>query len=129
MKLIEKVKQFIADFLKKRYIRKELNKKFKQTFSEISKRNREHINHLTNSLFKASLIVKAEMVETEKQKLEKENQLLMQDIKKVIDKHYSKREEAIKKNSEYIDTAQKTIKKYRAKEKKLDEVVKTLAKA
>jgi len=112
MKIIDKIKKAIADYLKKRYIRKEL----KEKFSFYSKKNKQRLDQLTESLFRASQVVKAELIETEKKKLEHENELLLNDIKTVIEKHYKDREVKLQKDNEKLE------RKLKEKDKKLSDI-------
>ena len=58
MKIFEEIKNWISDYLTKRYIRGEIKKKFGMVGKEVTRRNNEHIEHLTVSLFNASQIIK-----------------------------------------------------------------------
>lgn len=121
MNILEKVKQFIGDFLKKRYIRKELKSKFDNHQIVMNKRNGDKLNMLTESLFRASKIVKLEVLEAERKRLENENEILFDDIKKVIDKHYKDREETLKKENEKLN------KQLKLKDKTIDSIKKKIS--
>ena len=99
MNILKNIKQFFADFFKKKYIRKELKLKFKHYKKDTNKHNRERLDLLTDSLFRASKIVKKEILENERKCLENENELLFGDIKNIIDKHYKDREDSLKKEN------------------------------
>jgi hypothetical protein len=124
MNTFEKIRQWFSDYLKKRYIRGEIKKKFGMVGKAITKRNNEYIEHLTNSLFKASQIVKAEVIEADWKKLEHENKQLFEEVKAVIEKHYGERVEKLQKENEKLSD------KVKEKDKKLNElkskVVKTV---
>jgi hypothetical protein len=127
MEIFKEIRQWFSDYLKKRYIRGEIKKKFRIAGKQVNKRNNEHIEYLTNALFYGSTkIVKAELIKTEEVRLEYENQLLMEDIKSIIEKHYKKREEKLKKDAVVIDIAKRQINKYEEKEKNLKKAVKSL---
>lgn len=116
MNILNKIKVFIGDFLKKRYIRKELDFKFDNHQIVMNKRNSEKLSMLTESLFRASKIIGVEVLEAERKRLENENVKLFDDIKKVIDKHYKDREETLKKENEKLN---RELKK---KDKKINEI-------
>lgn len=112
MKILEK----IMEYRKKRYIRNEIKGKFKSLGKELNKHNREYINHLTNSLFKGSMAVKAMVLNAEREAIEHENELLYGDIKAVIEKHYKEREEKLKKENE------KLTRELKEKSKKINQI-------
>lgn len=103
MNYLKKIKEFFIDFFKKRYIRRELKSKFETHQIVMNKRNNDKLSMLTDSLFRASKIVKFEILEIERKRIENENELLFNDIKKVIDKHYKDREEALTKENEKLN--------------------------
>jgi hypothetical protein len=112
MKIIQKIKEY----RKKRYIRNEIKGKFKSLGKELNKHNREYINHLTNSLFKSSIGVKAMVLNAEREAIEYEDELLYGDIKAVIEKHYNEREEKLKKENE------KLARELKEKNKKINQI-------
>jgi len=119
MKMLKKIRQFIADFLKKRYIRKELESNFEYYNKDMNKRNRDRLDVLTNSLFHSSKITKTEVLDAERKRLEHQNELLFGDIKNVIDKHYKDREETLKTENSKLERKliekEKTINKIKEK--------------
>ena len=90
--------KLVLEYLKKRQIRRDLKKSFKSL-------NKNRLNSITEQLFKGGKIIKAEVVAAEKRKLEFENTLLINDIKDVIKKHYSKSEEKLKKENAVLNNA------------------------
>ena len=96
--IIKGVQIWFENYNKKRFIRKELKAKFKKH----QKRNDAYLNLLTESLFKASKIVKAEILAQESVKLESENKLLLADVKTVIEKHFEKKITHLKSENEIL---------------------------
>jgi len=135
--LFETIRIYILNYFKKRYIRKELERKFNIYCNETNKsryhyflqafpdrivtnwvwvisrnkgyrnKNKNYLNLLTESLFKASKIVKTNVLDAEKKKIERQNELLnvfsffslYDDIKSVIEKHYKDRETKLKQEN------------------------------
>lgn len=99
MKFYNKVKEYILNYFKKRTIRKELISCFKM----YNKKSNKRLEILTEALFKASQVVKAELVEKELKNVERENEILFNDIKTVIEKHYKDRENKLIKENQNLE--------------------------
>lgn len=112
MKIIQKLREY----RKKRYIRNEIKGKFKSLGKDLNRHNREYIDHLTNSLFKGSMTVKAMVLNAEREAIEHENELLYGDIKAVIEKHYKEREEKLKHEND------KLMRELKEKNKKINQI-------
>ena len=117
MKTLTKLKNWWLDYRKRKYIHKELTAKFNQFHSK----NKNYINVLTEALLKASHVVKADVLETERIKIQHENELFYADVKKLIDKHYQKKEKELDKEKK------KLLFKIREKDEKLNTLRKKVA--
>lgn len=116
MKTIKKIYVFFLNFRKKRFIRKELQKKFKKLngsvgtgntlfgISEYSKtRNNKKLKILTEAIFKSAKIVESDIFQSKDRDQKYNDEKLFNDLKNVIVKHYSDKEtELVKKLKEKL---------------------------
>jgi hypothetical protein len=112
MNLYNKIKRYVYGYFKKKIIRQELNKFFKM----YQKKNNKRLNLLTEALFKASQVIKAELIEKEFKNVERENEILFNDIKTVIEKHYKDRENKLIKENQNLE------KKLKEKDRKINDI-------
>ncbi len=112
MNLYNKIKRYVYDYFKKKIIHQELNKFFKM----YQKKNNKRLNLLTEALFKASQVIKAELIEKEFKNVERENEILFNDIKTVIEKHYKDRENKLIKENQNLE------KKLKEKDRKINDI-------
>jgi len=107
--LIKKIKNLFLDYKKKLIIKKEINK-------ELSGVNKSHFKYkhskeLINNIFRGVKINKCFLdIENEKI-LEYEDQKYYSDLKKLIDKHYAKKENELKKEINYYKSLTKKLEK------------------
>lgn len=130
MKTIKRIYVFFLNFRKKRFIRKELQKKFKELngsggntlfgISEYSKtRNNKKLKILTEAIFKSAKIVESDIFQSKDRDQKYNDEKLFNDLKNVIAKHYSDKEtELVKKLKELeTDIRRKNIKNSKLKNK------------
>lgn len=131
--MIEKLKKFISDFRKKRLIRKELGKKYKQfqpngimgKFNPNNSISREkRIEKLTKSIYRASKIVKKQVDEETTAISNHSKEALLNKLKGVIDNHYGEIDRENHELKTKLKESASTANKYREQNKKIKETLK-----
>ena len=131
--MLNKIRTFIFNYRKKRFIRKELAKKYKQlkpsgVFGKLNPMTNipreRRIEELTESIFHASKIVKKQVDEETMVVSNHSKEALLNKLKTVIDNYYC---EIDKENQELkmkLKESTSTANKYREQNKKIKETLK-----
>lgn len=116
MKTLEMTKLFINNFLKRRFIKRTLKNKF----NELSVKNNEYLDKLTEALFNSSKSVRSDIIDEIKIKQIEEDKMLLNDIKTIFNKHYEKREREINKKEIDVIKLKSTIAEFKEKREKIN---------
>lgn len=129
MKFLKQFNEWWKDIIKKIFIRNMLKKKMKLTNPFISKNdliNKQRLNNLINSIFKASKIVEREVAVAALKQKEFEDDKFLGKLKSFIDEHYGSEFKKLSKENEklygqFVDESKK-LGKIKEQLKKLDKI-------
>lgn len=131
--MFSKIRTFIINYRKKRFIRKELAKKYKQfkptgVFGKLNPMTsiprERRIEELTESIFHASKIVKKQVDEQTMAVSNHSKEALLNKLKSVIDNHYGEIDRENQKLKMKLKESASTANKYREQNKKIKETLK-----